>query len=296
MRNRMDDPEWVWKQRQKEWERHDGSWTSAFGPSVPDGSFAGNRRAAGPSEPAESASGFEADLPGLPSGRAGERLSPLREGETRQPGHPPNAGLSPWFKRFLRRTIVAGIVFAALAGLSRLDQPWAGPVRAGVFYLLTDEWRTESLAAWYERAFEGAPAWLPAYMPERDDAVKADARPLQPLRPPLEHYRVSRAYDAKTGFVTLQASVPAAAVRAIDTGFVLETGVSRNGGFLVKIQHRNGYVSTYEGLGTVAVRRSDWVREGDPLGKLADSASPELRWSVAKDGRPVNPRNVVPLG
>lgn len=92
-----------------------------------------------------------------------------------------------------------------------------------------------------------------------------------------------------------------AKVFAIGDGTVVSASNDTLWGGMVQIQHPDGYTSTYSGLVIgEKIKAGAEVRSGDQLGTLGDipaeiSAEPHLHLAVSKDGKAVDPNEVLTL-
>lgn len=128
------------------------------------------------------------------------------------------------------------------------------------------------------RASQGKPTTSTG-TPDYDFAIKGATITAQP-------------YDSEQGNV----NVPVAAnshIQAPADGKIVQAGKDENGDFAVGIQHMNGSVTTFTGLTAANVKVGDNVQRGEDVatsGKLQDSSSPSVVWSLAdKNGQPLDP-------
>jgi len=74
-------------------------------------------------------------------------------------------------------------------------------------------------------------------------------------------------------------------------GRICKTSQQANLGFLLTIDHGNGYVSSYGRLDSFAVKEGDWVQEGQliaTLGSTGKSSGPHLHYELRYWGQLVN--------
>ena len=86
------------------------------------------------------------------------------------------------------------------------------------------------------------------------------------------------------------------AVRAAMDGFVAETGYNSSFGNYILISHHAGWMSLYGHLQTISVKQGERVVVGQKIafsGNTGYSTGPHLHFSVFKNGRTVNPFNVL---
>jgi murein DD-endopeptidase MepM/ murein hydrolase activator NlpD len=85
-------------------------------------------------------------------------------------------------------------------------------------------------------------------------------------------------------------------VLAAGDGEVIEAGVERGYGRIVRIRHANGFETVYAHLNRHRVRVGDQVRRGDRIGDVGNtgrSTGPHLHYEVRYRGRPVNPSKFI---
>ncbi|MEK8131358.1 peptidoglycan DD-metalloendopeptidase family protein [Paenibacillus filicis] len=208
-----------------------------------------------------------------------------------QPGRP---GLN----RFGLRLVLSGLLFAAVWGLYRLDHPLAERGRSLVAGALTEPLDTSALAAWYEQHFGGAPSFLPAINSgaRHQDAEKVASLPKHYFTP--VEGKLIAAFTPNQGGVLMEAP-GGTPVAAVDTGMVIFAGQKDNTGFTVVLRHSGGMESTYGHLGASSIRLNDWVKGGETVGILARPVSGQapgtLFFSFSKEGKPVDPADVIPI-
>ncbi len=82
-------------------------------------------------------------------------------------------------------------------------------------------------------------------------------------------------------------------VTAFADGIVLFSGFTINYGFVVIIQHSDGFVSVYKHCKNLAKQSGDFVTRGDVIGFVGDyglvSSGPHLHFELWQDGLPLNP-------
>ena len=86
------------------------------------------------------------------------------------------------------------------------------------------------------------------------------------------------------------------AVRAAMDGVVSETGYNSSFGNYILISHHAGWMSLYGHLRTISVKNGQRVATGERIafsGNTGYSTGPHLHFSVFKNGRTVNPFNVL---
>ncbi|HAH61837.1 MAG TPA: M23 family peptidase [Treponema sp.] len=81
-------------------------------------------------------------------------------------------------------------------------------------------------------------------------------------------------------------------VKSIRAGTVMYTGMYRGYGNVVFVESKTGLIYAYSWLGSVSVRKGDYVVCGDTVGtagKDPDTGSPRLSFMVFKNGMPMDP-------
>jgi murein DD-endopeptidase MepM/ murein hydrolase activator NlpD len=89
---------------------------------------------------------------------------------------------------------------------------------------------------------------------------------------------------------------PGTVVRAAMDGSVAETGYNSSFGNYVILYHHAGWMSLYGHLQSVSVKEGQRVATGQKIaysGNTGYSTGPHLHFSVFKNGRTVNPNNVL---
>jgi murein DD-endopeptidase MepM/ murein hydrolase activator NlpD len=87
-------------------------------------------------------------------------------------------------------------------------------------------------------------------------------------------------------------------VYAVDAGVVVAEGDDVNGyGNVIQIDHGNGYLTVYAHLSVIGVRICDGVEAGQWIGAAGSTGNARgahLHFEVARDGRYINPWDVLP--
>lgn len=103
----------------------------------------------------------------------------------------------------------------------------------------------------------------------------------QGFSPSVGHYGVD--VSAQTG----------SEFRAIADGSVLYTGWTVNFGYVVFVQHNDGFVSVYKHAASLYVEQGDFILKGTVLGTVGDrgvlSSGSHLHFEIWADGIPQNP-------
>lgn len=81
-------------------------------------------------------------------------------------------------------------------------------------------------------------------------------------------------------------------IKAADTGVVIFAGYQGSYGNLVKIDHKNGYVTYYAHCSELLVSEGEAVTQGQLIAKVGNtgnSTGPHCHFEIQKDGTPLNP-------
>ena len=168
--------------------------------------------------------------------------------------------------------------------------------------------------------------WLEAYSFSEEGSgdggsnryYDSDGQPLrrQFLRSPLPYSRVTSRFSLSRFHPILKRRMPhygvdygapvGTPVRATADGTVLSAGVRGGGGRTVRLRHPNGYLTAYLHLSGYAqgIRSGARVDQGQVIGYVGSSGlstGPHLDYRVQRNGRWINPANLVsepvpPLG
>jgi murein hydrolase activator len=87
---------------------------------------------------------------------------------------------------------------------------------------------------------------------------------------------------------------PASSIVAPAEATVKFAGPFKGYGLLLILEHANGYHSLLAGMGRIDARVGQRVLAGEPVGVLADNASPTLYFEVRRGGQPINPQRGFP--
>jgi murein DD-endopeptidase MepM/ murein hydrolase activator NlpD len=87
-------------------------------------------------------------------------------------------------------------------------------------------------------------------------------------------------------------------VDAAAAGTVVHAGPAGTYGNLVTVRHGNGVETRYAHLSATTVHEGDQVQAGQQIGNVGTtgySTGPHLHFEVRKDGRPIDPKPLLPL-
>lgn len=78
-------------------------------------------------------------------------------------------------------------------------------------------------------------------------------------------------------------------VKSVSAGTVMYTGIYRGFGEIIFVQSNSGLIYAYSGLGSVKVKKSDYVVVGEELGKTENNENASIKFMVFKNGQPIDP-------
>ena len=86
-------------------------------------------------------------------------------------------------------------------------------------------------------------------------------------------------------------------VKAIADGSVIFTGFTAETGFVMIIEHKQGFLSVYKHNSTLHKEQGDFVKSGEAIANAGStgalSTGPHLHFELWSDGYPVNPLNFI---
>lgn len=141
-----------------------------------------------------------------------------------------------------------------------------------------------------------APVTVPV-VPKKPAVTLEDG--LEPLIRPLEG-RVTSPFGKRGGRLHDGIDIPARAgtpILAARSGRVIFSGVIRGFGNTVTIDHGKGFVTRYSHNCSNLVKKGDWVRRGQPIGKVGRtgrSTCNHLHFSILINGKAINPEKYLP--
>lgn len=202
----------------------------------------------------------------------------------------PPSGKAVWIK-----LIISVILFAAIWGMFQIKHPLADKGRLMLRASLTESFDFQAAAAWYEQRFGGSPSFIPSFGSRTgEDAIKVNSTKRTYFVPVPG--KIIAPFESSHPWVLLQTAMDAP-VYALDTGQVIFAGNKEDTGYTVIIRHPNGMESTYGRLDGGQVEVNDWIKGGEPIGKVSKGvgSSGALCFGISKDGRPLNPTDVIPF-
>jgi murein DD-endopeptidase MepM/ murein hydrolase activator NlpD len=110
--------------------------------------------------------------------------------------------------------------------------------------------------------------------------------------------RISRAYDESIKHYGIDfATTTGEFARSVENGIVVQSDWTWNFGYVVVIQHQEGYISVYKHLTNSKKKQGDYISRGDVIGTTGDagliSTGPHLHFELWKDGLPLNPQTII---
>ncbi len=191
---------------------------------------------------------------------------------------------------------VAALLFGVSFGTFQTDHPYALKGREWVTKALTEDYNFALAAAWYESKFSGLPAILPASWRHEDPEIqKVSTVNARQMYAPVTG-RILTSYTEAEPMIKVETA--AVEAKAMDTGRVLAVQTAADNLVQVVIQHADGLQSTYGGLSQSTVKKYDWIKGGETIGRIAadnQSKSGRLLFAVKKDNQWIDPTDVVPF-
>lgn len=228
------------------------------------------------------------------AGRSGSlgRGVGLREQYETEPPYPQRG--RHFRKQFMRKLVIAGVLFIAVWGIFQWRHPWSAKAQTVVKEALTEEMDFAVVAGWYRSVFAGAPSFIPIFKDSNEEAIGVDGKLKTTIVSPLEGGVLLRTFAELLNGIEL-AGDSGAQVVASERGRVVM--VSRAGDSVL-LQHAGSRMTIYGKLGSSDVKVDDWVEAGDVIGVLKEAPegghSP-LYFAVKQDNQYVDPVGVIPL-
>jgi stage IV sporulation protein FA len=204
-------------------------------------------------------------------------------------------GWTPSFRTFWNKVMVSVLLFAAIWGLFHLQQPWADKGRQWVVAALTQTMDVQALSVWYQDKFGDTPSFIPSFRNrDANPAVKASTEKRTYFKP--AQGKITVPFDSAHSGLLLETQADAP-VYALDTGQVIFAGTKEDTGFTVIIRHPLGLESIYGRMNESHVEVNDWIKGGEPIGKVSKEAasSGSLFFAMTKEGSFIDPTDVIPF-
>lgn len=210
----------------------------------------------------------------------------------------PGPTRSTYWTRLFLRTMISVMLFLSVWGMNRFEPEWAFPIRVFVAESLSTEMDMSAAEAWYEQMFGGAPSFIPIFQHTGEKGVKvgSSASFIAPIEGTLAGPFALSLKGVE--IVPVSDSLLGEQVKVVETGRIISVTEDALTGITVTVQHAKGYESVYGRLKQALVSKGDWVEIGDLIGILegsGNSVPPTLYFGLKKDGRYMDPADVIPL-
>lgn len=210
----------------------------------------------------------------------------MDEGTARSWLNPPS-GRAIWTK-----LMISIVLFAAVWGLFQVSSPWAEKGKLFVKSALTQSFDFQAAADWYEGRFGNTPSFIPSFRSRGGEEATSASTTKRTYFIPVHGKIVTNFESMRTGIILqTQSEAP---IYALDTGQVTFAGVKDDTGYTIIIRHPGGIESIYGKLSVANVEVNDWIKGGEPIGK-ASKESGIAYVAIQKDGRAINPTDVIPF-
>jgi septal ring factor EnvC (AmiA/AmiB activator) len=114
--------------------------------------------------------------------------------------------------------------------------------------------------------------------------------------PPLKGSIIADYNSVKNPGIDIKTN-PKSVFQAIQSGTVVYAGYSRQDGYILVLDHANGYISVYKHASTLFKKTGSKVQTGDPIGIVGDLSeqltSPYLHFELWFDQAAVNPSDYI---
>lgn len=205
-------------------------------------------------------------------------------------------GGSSFFGGFIKRMVASVLVFGAVWGIFSVHEPWSYKIQAFVSEALSNDMDFTAVRAWYEKNFNGAPAFIPIFGDKDEPAQKANAH-LELSAPVAGSIVQSFATSLKGVEIMPQIdSGGNVTVKSIDMGRVLSISKELQGGIRISVQHSGHITAEYGHLSGTKLAIDDWVQSGDSIGWLMGQETNQtatLFFALLKDKTYIDPTEVV---
>ncbi len=88
-------------------------------------------------------------------------------------------------------------------------------------------------------------------------------------------------------------------IKAVLDGTIISVGFTVEAGYVIAIQHKDNLLSFYKHCSVVLKKSGSFVRAGEVIGIVGNtgeqSSGPHLHFELWKNGKPVNPKNLIPF-
>lgn len=133
--------------------------------------------------------------------------------------------------------------------------------------------------------------------PEVSLLVPVDRGPIFPVSLPVNGLLTAN-FDSEIGHFGIDIAATAGTpFRALADGVVLNIEWTMNYGYVIYVQHGDGYLSVYKHSAGPTRKTGDIIQKGDILGSVSESGlistGPHLHYELWRNGRPLNPVNYM---
>jgi len=110
--------------------------------------------------------------------------------------------------------------------------------------------------------------------------------------------KITESYDAKEKHLAIDIAVDKdTPIKTVADGIVIFTGFTADTGYVIIIEHSQGFISVYKHNATIYKEQGDLVKMGEVIANAGStgelSTGPHLHFELWDDGYPVNPLNYV---
>jgi murein DD-endopeptidase MepM/ murein hydrolase activator NlpD len=196
------------------------------------------------------------------------------------------------WKRILYYKIIFSCVFFVMTiAVLHSNYRWTQTMKNRIQHMLTESFDKQSALDWYKVHFQGFPAIIPSYLPEKRSQHVTTGNIPNPFASPIVG-KITRAFDSSTLGVTI-APTERPDVFAIDRGKVMYVISSGDSQFSIIIRHDQGIESIYSGVSEIIVHVNDIVTHGQKIGRCN---GPSMYFSILRRGQAINPNDVIDFG
>ncbi|MBN6186510.1 M23 family metallopeptidase [Aneurinibacillus sp. BA2021] len=189
--------------------------------------------------------------------------------------------------------VIASLFLLSLAYvISHLSFPGVEKYRTVMNEVMSRSYNFAGMSAWYEKNFGAIPTLLPTVGTMGNEAKPVLQSQSMLLPAPASGRVVQTFAEQGSG---LYFTPKAAAIHAIDQGWVTFAGEKEGLGNTVIIQHAKGMETWYAGLASLDVKPNDWVEVQRSIGKagVQGEVIKPVYFAVKKNEQFVDPQGVV---
>lgn len=180
----------------------------------------------------------------------------------------------------LRANLDTTFATSALNNMNMLSS-----ARSGIPF--SETWNSYDLITQRSITMAGQERYSFGASPFQNPYLPIDGTPSRSFDLVTSHYGTDFATQANTSFF------------AAENGVVVTAHWTLEYGYVMAIQHMDGFLSVYKHGGSLAKKKGDYVFKGDLLGTVSDSGilsyGPHLHFEIWKDGIPTDPAIYLPL-